>query len=146
MNRQLRYFLLSLPLFITIVLLNSCGDSSNSRVFGTSTKVVPSAENCKPGCFGIPQEWYELGLVIDINGNPINTPDPEVKKHGECFFRVCNDSSAYTLDAKEYINRFDGEIVFETDPIKCANLSTMTFQVNDTNQDNSIDFEKTSCQ
>lgn len=146
MNKYFKIFIKLTGFIFLTIHINSCGDSSNSRVFGTSTSIKSPIETCKPGCYGIPDEWYNLGLIVDINGTPINTPDPEVKKHGECYFKVCNDSSAYTNDAKAYVEKFGGDIIYETDPIKCANLSSMSFQVNESEQDASIDFENSSCQ
>lgn len=134
-------------LLISIVILSSCGDSSNSRVFKSNEKFVPEAQTCKPGCFGIPQEWYDLGLVVDENGQPLTTQDPLVKKHGACYFKVCDDESLYTLDAKEYKTRFGGDIIVETDPIKCGNLSSYAIQVQSTEQGSSsgIDFDNIDC-
>lgn len=118
------YFIFALLLLSQLI---GCGDSYNSRLFQGEKGVTQNLGNCKPGCYGIPQEWYDLGIIIDVDGNPLTQADPEVKKRGECFFKLCNDpNSSYTKDAIDWVDRFGGEIIYDdSDIVKCDALKSV---------------------
>lgn len=131
-----------LALLINLV---SCGDSYNSRVFQGDKGFTEDAQSCKAGCFGIPQEWYDLGIIIDVNGNSISKIDNSVKKPGKCYFKLCTDpDSSYNKDAQDWIDKHGGEIVIDdSDIIKCDALKSVQ-PANFNFQESSIDFLKES--
>jgi hypothetical protein len=135
-------------IFLAIAQLISCGDSYNSRMFEGNKGFTENLQSCKPGCYGIPQEWYDLGIIVDVDGNPLSKADPEVKKRGECFFKVCNDpSSSYTKDAIDWVNRFGGEVIYDdSNIVKCDELksvqSIMFNNLNETSESTNINFDK----
>ncbi len=139
----MRYLIYGLSL--TITLLVSCGDSYNSRLFEGNRGLTENLQSCKPGCYGIPQEWYDLGLIIDVDGNPMSKADPEVKKRGECYFKVCNDpNSNYTKDALDWVSRFGGEVVYDdSDIVKCDALKSVQPILFNSSNFNSNSFEAT---
>lgn len=132
-------------ILITLIINStlSCGDSYNSRIFQGDKGITQNALNCKPGCYGFPQEWYDLGIIIDKDGNPITAIDPEVKKAGLCYFKLCDDpDSSYNKDALEWISRFGGDITYDdTDIVKCDLLKS-THNVIFSIHSNSVEFEK----
>ncbi len=139
-------FMKTIHITVLILMVNlvSCGDSYNSRVFQGNGNFNGNLQACKPGCYGIPQEWYDLGLILDADGNPLAKADPTIKKHGKCFFKVCSDpDSSYTKDALDWVDRFGGEVVYDdSDIVKCDSLksiqSTSSFGIHES----SIDYQK----
>lgn len=137
-----------LGLFINLV---SCGDSHNSRLALEASGITENLKNCKSGCYGIPQEWYDLGIIVDNNGNKISLIDASIKKAGACNFKLCNDQdSSYNKDAVEWVERNGGKITYDdSDVIKCDNLKS-TLQINQLStfdiHENYINYEKeTDC-
>lgn len=134
--------LIVLALMINLV---GCGDSYNSRVFQGNQNFTGNVQACKAGCFGIPQEWYDLGIILDINGNPVTNIDPTIKKAGKCYFKLCNDpDSSYNKDALEWVDLNGGQIVYDdSDIVKCDSLKSIQMQTNSSAiQENSIDYQK----
>ena len=129
-------------IFLTI-LLTACGDSYNSRVFQGDKSLTGDIQSCKGGCYGFPAEWYDLGLIVDKDGNVVLAPDPTVKKAGSCYFKVCSDpDSSYTKDAQEWVARFGGDIIFDdSDVIKCDALKSSTMTIS-SSVESTVDFEK----
>lgn len=108
----------------------SCGQSGNSRVLVRDSNIETEAEQgtdtvkkCIKGCFGVPQSWFDAGIVTDSNKKPI-TFDPGVNAYGSCHFIVCPDANdPFRKGAKEYVEAFTGGLF--DDPSKCAATTSL---------------------
>lgn len=119
-----------LTVFSLIFGLTNCGQSGNSRVLVRDSNIETEADQgadttkkCLKGCFGVPQSWFEAGIIVDTNKKIVSF-NPATNAYGPCYFLVCPDiNDPFHKGAKEYVEAFTGGI-FE-DPGKCASSMSL---------------------
>jgi len=128
-KRTKRLKIFNLLVWCLPAILMGCGNSNNSRMFptvdGSITGGIIANPLCTKGCYGIPQSWYDNGIVVTASGVKKKL-DPTVNFYGACSFKVCPDNTdPIHKDAKEYIATYGGTLI--EDSTQCGLFTTMQF-------------------